>query len=107
MYEKTSNLRERVPRGRDSDQAPTTTQNNIPHHQNKAHLTSEEGKETPNRAIHIKEGKEKSTQRVYGEGYGKQSRSKGKLPGRNRMNRITKISPPITAIQKKILALTS
>ncbi|KAG5606078.1 hypothetical protein H5410_027570 [Solanum commersonii] len=57
VQEKTSNLQERVPRGRDSDQAPTTTQNNIPHHQNKAHLTSEEGKETPNQQIHISKAK--------------------------------------------------
>uniref|UniRef100_M1DWR0 Bifunctional endo-1,4-beta-xylanase xylA n=1 Tax=Solanum tuberosum TaxID=4113 RepID=M1DWR0_SOLTU len=48
VHEKTSNLQEGVPRGRASDQAPATTQNNIPHHQKKAHLTSDEGKETPN-----------------------------------------------------------
>ncbi|XP_015161229.1 glutamic acid-rich protein-like [Solanum tuberosum] len=53
VQEKTSNLQEGVPRGRVSDQTPATTQNNIPHHQKKAHLTSEEGKETPNQQIHI------------------------------------------------------
>ncbi|KAG5585830.1 hypothetical protein H5410_046264 [Solanum commersonii] len=49
--------KEGVPKGRESDQAPATTQNNIPHHQNKAHLTSDEGKETPNQQIHISKAK--------------------------------------------------
>ncbi|KAG5599177.1 hypothetical protein H5410_030547 [Solanum commersonii] len=53
VQEKTSNLQEEVPKGRDSDQALATTQNNVPHHQNKVHLTGNEGKETPNQQMHI------------------------------------------------------
>ncbi|KAG5599223.1 hypothetical protein H5410_030593 [Solanum commersonii] len=53
VQEKTSNMQEGVPRGMDSDQALATTQNNISHHQNKAHLTSEGEKKTPHQQIHI------------------------------------------------------
>ncbi|KAG5605802.1 hypothetical protein H5410_027294 [Solanum commersonii] len=53
VQEKTSNLQEGVPKGRDKDQAPATTQKIIPHHQNKSNLTTDEGKETPNQQIHI------------------------------------------------------
>ncbi|KAG5568150.1 hypothetical protein H5410_064835 [Solanum commersonii] len=42
-----------VPKGRDKDQTPATTQSIIPHHQKKSNLTRDEGKETPNQQIHI------------------------------------------------------
>ncbi|KAH0760297.1 hypothetical protein KY290_016370 [Solanum tuberosum] len=53
VQEKNSNLQEGVPRGMVNDQAPATTQNISPHHQNKSHLINEEGKETPNHQSNI------------------------------------------------------